>query len=262
MRPDSSLAKSTSAMLQRWAVTLAAYNYTIQYRPGKQFPHADFLSRHAHLDPPETDEALSLVTNPLPIGRARLIDETRLVYGPVLAGLRNGWSNSARRKLLYSKRMDMALLPDGVITVHDRPLIPPACRNDVLHHLHMGHLGRDKMKSLARLLCWWPSIGCRRAEGCCGSCPACTGRGTCRRRLAVSTSRTARRSHAGKSMPAAVSPPSHPPTVGALQPRAMHNARSWLWRTTCDAMRFENVFVFFSAALSTYTSRCTCLKGC
>lgn len=160
MKPDSSLAKSTSAMLQRWAVSLAAYDYTIQYRPGKQIPHADFLSRHAHLEPPETDEALSLVTNPLPIGRTRLIEETRLVYGPVLAGLRNGWSNSARRKfpVLHAKRADMALLPDGVITVHDRPLIPPACRNDVLHHLHMGHLGRDKMKSLARLLCWWPSI--------------------------------------------------------------------------------------------------------
>ena len=28
----------------------------------------------------------------------------------------------------------------------------------MLEHLHMGHLGRDKMKSLARLLCWWPSI--------------------------------------------------------------------------------------------------------
>ena len=77
-----------------------------------------------------------------------------------MASLRNGWSLSARKRFpdLYAKRSDMTLQADGVILVHDRPLLPPSCRNSMLCHLHVGHLGRDKMKSLARLLCWWPSM--------------------------------------------------------------------------------------------------------
>ena len=160
MEPKASLSKATSSMLQRWAIFLAGYDYDIQYRPGKQIPHADYLSRHCHHEPPETDESLALFINPLPIGRNHLIQETRLAYGPVMASLRNGWSLSARRRFpdLYAKRSDMTLQADGVILVHDRPLLPPSCRNSMLCHLHVGHLGRDKMKSLARLLCWWPSM--------------------------------------------------------------------------------------------------------
>ena len=160
MKPEASLAKTTSAMLQRWAIFLSAYSYDIQYRPGKQIPHADYLSRHSHHEPPEADESLALLINPLPIGRNHLINETRLVYGPILAGLRKGWSTTARKRFpdLYAKRAEMVLHADGVISVHDRPLIPPTCRGLMLQHLHVGHLGRDKMKSLARLLCWWPSM--------------------------------------------------------------------------------------------------------
>ena len=31
-----------SSCIQRWAITLSAYNYVIQYKPGKSLPHADF----------------------------------------------------------------------------------------------------------------------------------------------------------------------------------------------------------------------------
>ena len=41
---------------------------------------------------------------------------------------------------------------------NDRILIPPTCRAAILEHLHVGHIGRDKMISLSRYLCWWPSI--------------------------------------------------------------------------------------------------------
>ena len=44
-----------SARIQWWALTLSAYNYHIQYRPGKQLAIADLSSR---LPPPDT------ITNP------------------------------------------------------------------------------------------------------------------------------------------------------------------------------------------------------
>ena len=43
-QPESSLAKTTTAMLQRWAIELSAYSYEIQHRSGKNIPQADSLS--------------------------------------------------------------------------------------------------------------------------------------------------------------------------------------------------------------------------
>ena len=52
----------------------------------------------------------------------------------------------------------MSVQADGTILIDDRVLIPSTCRQAMLEHFHIGHFGRDKMKSLARLLCWWPSM--------------------------------------------------------------------------------------------------------
>ena len=66
----------------------------------------------------------------------------------------------------------MSKQADGIIVIRDQTLIPPSCRVMMLEHLHSGHLGRDKMKSLARLLCWWPSINSDIAEYV-SECTAC-----------------------------------------------------------------------------------------
>ena len=162
-QPSSSLNKTTSAMLQRWAIELAAYSYEIQHLAGKSIPHADYLSRHSYHEPPshiESSATLLMSTSPLPINRNLLVKETKLFYGSVISGIRSGWSTSAKNKFpdLHAQRSEMTLDADGVIMVRERPLIPPACRETMLRHLHQGHLGRDKMISLARLLCWWASI--------------------------------------------------------------------------------------------------------
>jgi hypothetical protein len=76
LNPSSSLTKTTSAMLQRWALELAAYSYSIEHRPGKRIPHADYFSRYAKQEPPE--ENVTLLVNPLPLDRNKLIEETKL----------------------------------------------------------------------------------------------------------------------------------------------------------------------------------------
>ena len=169
--PSTSVGKSTSAMLTRWAIDLSAYDYTIHHRPGKQLPHADYLSRYAIKEPPSTD---SYFVSPLPINRNTIISETKLAYGPVLSALRNGWSSSARKRFkeFYVKREELSCQADGILLFNDLVVVPPTCRDAFLHHLHIGHLGRDKMKSLARLFCWWPTINndiltfCKQCEPC------------------------------------------------------------------------------------------------
>jgi len=75
---NSSLAKSSSAMVQRWAISLSCYQYDIVHREGKQIPHADFLSRHSYFQKTtEDDEITSFLCSPLPISRGKLVEETR-----------------------------------------------------------------------------------------------------------------------------------------------------------------------------------------
>ncbi|CAH8647132.1 unnamed protein product [Schistosoma intercalatum] len=70
---------------------------------------------------------------------------------------------------LFSKRDELSTTPDGILCLNDRVVIPPSLRKSVLEDLHSGHLGVEKMKSLARLTCWWPEINadiCRTANNC------------------------------------------------------------------------------------------------
>ena len=161
-RPSSLLGKAKSAMLQRWALSLGAYNYDIEHRKGLQIPQADYMSRGAFHEEPGADveDVEVYFVDPLPIVRNQLIEETKLAYGSVIASVRNGWSTSARKRFpeIFNHRKELHLEADGVLKVMDKPLIPPTCRRAILDHLHNGHLGREKMRSLAKLICWWPSI--------------------------------------------------------------------------------------------------------
>jgi len=171
--PKQSLSKSTSSMLLRWSIFLSGYQYSILYRPGKRIPHSDFLSRYSFQEKAPLNSP-SFFLSTLPIDRNHLIDETRSYYGSVISALRNGWSLSAKKRFadLYQRREEMSLAPDNIIFIKDLMLIPPSCRKTVLEYLHQGHMGRDKMKSLARLSCWWSDIN-RNIEDYVRECTKC-----------------------------------------------------------------------------------------
>lgn len=154
---EKSVSKSTSRMLQRWALDLSGYQYKIIHKPGSQILHADYMSRYSDFDAPEVCNAFTQI---LPGSRNELINETRLFYGPVIAGLRNGWSASAKRRfpIMHANRENLFVSADGVIFFQERPVIPPTLRNSFLQFLHAAHLGRDKTLSLSRYTCWWPRI--------------------------------------------------------------------------------------------------------
>lgn len=157
--PTSSLSKTTSQMLQRWAIHLSNYDYTIEHRSGKLIPQADYLSRHSFQEAPENNES-ALFTQPLPVDRSELANETRRFYGPVIRAMKFGWSAKSRKQFhdLYVRRDELSISIDGLLCAKDLIVIPPTSRKQILEQLHSGHLGSEKMKSLSRLLCWWPSI--------------------------------------------------------------------------------------------------------
>lgn len=157
--PTKSLAKSSAAMVQRWSIALSSYTYDIVHRSAKTIPHVDYLSRIPFSDS-DSSNSDCLLIQPLPVKRDILIADTRKYFAPIFSALRRGWTQHERRRFpaFYCRRESLSLTPDGLLCFEDRVVIPPTLRSAVLADLHSGHLGVDKMKSLARLSCWWPEM--------------------------------------------------------------------------------------------------------
>ena len=162
--PIPSLA---SARLQRWALTLSAYNYHIQYKPGKDNSNADVLSR---LPLPELPSSV-----PLPGETVFLMDtlQTSPVNAthikkwtnddPLLARVRDmiqkGWTNTSEEQLKpFQHRQNELSVHAGCILLGSRVVIPLAGRQKILELLHQGHPGITRMKGLARSFVWWPGM--------------------------------------------------------------------------------------------------------
>lgn len=157
-----------SSRIQRWALTLSAYDYRLVYKPGPLNGNADALSR---LPLPHTPSHV-----PVPADYVMVMDhmestpvspeKIRLWTGrdPVLSQVRsfvmNGWpaecANTAMKP--YICRKTELSIQDGCIMWGSRVVIPPQGRQRLVEELHESHPGVSRMKSLGRSYIWWPCM--------------------------------------------------------------------------------------------------------
>ena len=156
-----------SARIQRWALTLSAYDYEISYKPGKEQASADLLSRLPLPDcPKETptpaDTILlieSLQTSPTTFAHIRSWTSRNPLLSKVRKMLLQGWQITTDEALKpFQRRKDELSVQDGCILWGSRVVIPPPGRQKVIDKLHAAHPGISRMKSLARSYVWWPGI--------------------------------------------------------------------------------------------------------
>ena len=156
-----------SARIQRWALTLSTYDYTIRFIPGNQNAHADALSRmplpesvSAVPTPPELILMMEMLQGP-PVKAQDIRRWTD--HDPILSRVRNlilqGWSHLEEEGMqaFNDRRNELSVL-DGCVLWGSRVVIPKAGREKVLDELHEGHPGVSRMKGLARGVVWWPGI--------------------------------------------------------------------------------------------------------
>ena len=166
-KEDSATPPLASARIQRWALTLGGYDYTIEYKPGESHSNADFLSRLPLPDAPETvpvpQEIISLVEtlDSSPVTSKQIKQWTH--KDPTLAkvsdllcqGRLNKHSTGVEP---YHQMANELSVHDGCILRGSRVVVPSVGRNAVLEMLHEGHPGNNRMKGLARSVVWWPGI--------------------------------------------------------------------------------------------------------
>ena len=181
-------SKATPTMaagrIQRWALTLGAYDYTIQYREGKQHANADALSR---LPLPATDQETPrpadvvhlmehLDETPVTAAQIKNCTDRDPTLSKVLQLVQTGWPQSEPTddpeiKPYYRRRYELST-EGGCVLWGCRVVVPIQGRKSTLKMLHETHPGIVKMKALARGYVWWPGMD-GEIEACVKECTTC-----------------------------------------------------------------------------------------
>ena len=154
--------------VQRWALTLSAYEYKISYKAGKSNCNADGLSRLPLPVMPDSvplpGETILLMEHlkgtPVHSGHIKEWTKRDPVLSQVLRYTLEGWpkiANSEELTPYYTKRTELSV-EDGCILWGTRVIVPPQGRSKVLSELHEAHPGESRMKALARSYVWWPGL--------------------------------------------------------------------------------------------------------
>ena len=170
-----------AARLQRWAITLSAYNYQIQFYSTKEHANADGLSRLPLNSPPGAEASRDAACynlgqiQALPVTAAKVGSCSR--HDPqvsrVMHFTRCGWPSSvpADLKPFHSRREELTVEGDCLLW-GVRVVVPAKLRARILSDLHRDHGGIVRMKAMARSYMWWPGMDTD-IESVAKSCVSC-----------------------------------------------------------------------------------------
>ena len=161
---------TTSNRIQRWALTLSMYDYTISFKPSSLHSNADALSRipivGSQADPPVPAETVFLLEtmseSPVSVAQVRSWTSRNPLLSRILQFILSGWPNRLQSKdeavkPFFHRKLELST-QDGVILWGNRVVMPSQGRSVILEELHACHPGMARMKTLARMCVWWPCL--------------------------------------------------------------------------------------------------------
>ncbi|CAB3249944.1 unnamed protein product [Arctia plantaginis] len=178
--PKIGIPQTAASRLQRWAVRLAAYDFTIKFVTSKQNGPADALSRlplsQVPRRPSDAVSYINLVQECLPVDFMEVGRETNknVLLSRIVGYVKFGWPSvpSCEAEKPYFVRKNDLTVDFSCLIYKYRIVIPASLQGKVLHELHQGHLGVNKMKTLARNYVYWPNLDMD-LENVCRSCEPC-----------------------------------------------------------------------------------------
>ena len=180
---NKSIPTMAAERIIRWALMLAAYEYTIQYRKGTENMNADALSRlplTEDVKVPTISSAIAVLahleTTPVKVDNIREWTTRDPVCSKVKRYILQGWpahltKEEENLKPYYHWRDELSV-EEGCILWGQKVVVPPQGRTVLLDELHLGNPGICRMKALARSTMWWLNID-RELEIRVKSCNEC-----------------------------------------------------------------------------------------
>ena len=189
--PNKATPALAANRLARWALLLNQYTYTIEYCKTSLHGNADALSRLTSgpdndFDGEEKEADVDIVCaiktidsqlNPTDPGVLSKESSRDPVTAAVMRFTREGWPPQSEMQDLAGledyRRISSSLSAiHGCLLYGSRVVIPRSLQAPVLHILHLGHFGMQRMKQLARTAVYWPRIDedivnlCHRCSTC------------------------------------------------------------------------------------------------
>lgn len=175
----------TPPRLQRMLLKLQPYHFKLVYKPGKELKIADALSRAYINEEYEFNKDIdlhicSLIKN-LPVSDSKIEkirqitkndDHLQKLVKLISYGFPSNKNNLQDEMKIYWTYRDELTFVDGLIFKGDKILIPKELREDTLKQLHIGHMGKEKMKNRARELIFWPGLSLQ-IDNLSDSCKTC-----------------------------------------------------------------------------------------
>lgn len=177
----------SASRLQRYAIILSAYNYSIEYIASEKNTIADYFSRTITSDDSprgrggtglEQDRSylkfLDAHVSPITFEDLKRATEKDKTLQTVFKYMGQGWPRKIKCESIspyFNCKADLEA-EDGCLFRGHRVVIPTIYRERMLSELHSGHFGIVKTKSIARAKLWWPSID-KDIASYIGSCTAC-----------------------------------------------------------------------------------------
>ena len=153
-----------SSRIQRWALSLASYQYTISFRSTTKHGNADAMSRlplpNQPSNTPVPSELVLLIENlnEAPITSDQIAGWTQKdpILSRVMQHIMLGWPATVESefKPYWNRRLELSTHAGCILW----GLRVPQGRSAVLAELHGAHPGITRMKALARQWVWWPNL--------------------------------------------------------------------------------------------------------
>ena len=174
--------------IERWSMYLREFDFTVEYRPGKDNP-ADYMSRHPvhalentddYKEQKQTEEVVNSVVRrnvpeSLSVEEVRKATVNDLVLLEVMDIVQSGneesryKSEGLRPYKLVRSELSVA---NGILLRGSRMVVPKALQRRVVNISHKGHQGIVKTKQLLRSAVWFPGMD-RMTEDVVRSCLPC-----------------------------------------------------------------------------------------
>jgi len=160
--------------MQQWAITLFAYSYTIEYKPGSCFSNADAFSRLSQPHQPKVVPTMAdtiYLLDSIPVLAALIKQLTQIdpILSKVKPHLLKGWTYSSSDLYSYFRLRSELSVEGGCVLHSSRVVVSIKGCAKVLDLLHETCPGVNCMKCLAQEYVWWPKIDCdieQRVKSC------------------------------------------------------------------------------------------------
>lgn len=164
--PKTSVPTLAAVRMQRWALMLQMYDYSVEFRKSSDHANADAMSRLPMAGANHDQEELAVHqvshVDDLPVTSKLIAAATRkdVVLSRVLDFTMIGWPDHVDNSDLqpYFKIRNELSVDQDCILWGMRVVIPSSYRATLLEELHAEHTGMVHMKSMARSYFWWPKL--------------------------------------------------------------------------------------------------------